>query len=282
MSKIRTLKGTPKHLSKTGELKEFTYLMLNLPFACNYRCIKCFNLENDNPSNEKNQQYLTLDERLTLIDQSADLGGRVVVIAGEGEPSINKSIHDIISYANRKGMVSIVYSNGSTVNEDFAKFYKENNTALVFSLDSLIPTKYDMLTQTKGMFPNAMRNIQSAVEMYGGPLLQQELEIYSIAINTTVSNMNEDEVEHIKELFGERVYFICNPLAKLGNASTYWKMFGNDEVSVTRHQEMIQRLSETGGPLTLGSDGLCGYSAWGISVSPSGEYMTCAYQTDLK
>ena len=118
--------------------------------------------------------------------------------------------------------------------------------------------------------------------MYGGPLLQQELEIYSIAINTTVSNMNEDEVEHIKELFGERVYFICNPLAKLGNASTYWKMFGNDEVSVTRHQEMIQRLSETGGPLTLGSDGLCGYSAWGISVSPSGEYMTCAYQTDLK
>ena len=36
-------------------------------------------------------------------------------------------------------------------------------------------------------------------------------------------------------------------------------------------------MAETGGPLTLGKNGLCGYSINGIAVSPSGDYMTCAY-----
>ncbi|MBI4453918.1 hypothetical protein HY636_04720, partial [Candidatus Woesearchaeota archaeon] len=103
--------------------------------------------------------------------------------------------------------------------------------------------------------------------------------ILNIAINTTVSSVNEDEVAKIKEYWGDDVYFICNPTAKLGNAVRNWNKLITDDISLQRQSELIKKLSETGGPLTLGSNGLCGYSEWGISVSPSGEFMTCAYTT---
>ena len=277
MNRIRTLKGTPKQLSRTGELNGFTYLMLNLPFVCNYRCTKCFNLDSDKRHMERNKHYLSLDERLNLIDQAAELGGKVVVIAGEGEPSLDKSIRDLVSHAHHKGMKSIGYSNGSMLDKEFLRFYKDHDAALVFAIDSLIPQKYNLLTRTQGLLPKVIRNIQNAIEIYGEPLLQQGLATYGIAVNTTVSHINENEVKLIRDLWAEKVYFICNPIARLGNACTHWQMFGNNETSVARHHKLIEELSETGGPLTLTCDGLCGYSVWGISVSPTGEYMTCAY-----
>ncbi len=277
MTQIRTLHGTPKHLSKTNELNSFTYLMLNLPFVCNYKCTKCFNLENDVSHKEKNSRYLSLKERFDLINQAAELSGKVVVIAGEGEPSLDKNIKELVSYAYQKGMSSIVYSNGSLMTKDLVLFYKDHNTAIVFALDSIVPSKYDSLTQTKGLLPKVLQNIKNAIEVYGEPLLQQNLKVYNIAINVTVSNANGGEVKNIKDLWQEKVYFICNPIAKLGNAFTHWQTFGNDETSTKRHAKLIEELSETGGPLTLGKDGLCGYSRWGISISPIGDYMTCAY-----
>ncbi len=277
MLSIRTLSGTPKHLSKTGELNSFTYLMLNLPFVCNYKCTKCFNLERDVPHKDKSDKYLSLKERFGLIDQAQEMGGKVVVIAGEGEPSLDKNIKELVSYAYQKGLNSIVYSNGSLMTKDLVQFYKDHNTAIVFALDSIVPSKYDSLTCTKGLLPKVLQNIKNAIKVYGEPLFLQDLKVYNVAVNVTVSNANEGEVKKIKDLWQEKVYFICNPLAKLGNADTYWQTFGNDETSMKRQAKLIEELSETGGPLTLGSDGLCGYSRWGISVSPTGDYMTCAY-----
>src|SRR3989338_5000369 len=145
---MRAVKGTPKHLSKTGRLKGFTYLMLNLEFGCNYKCPKCFNISTDKPQ-YPSEQMLTLEDRLDLIRQSKELGGQVVAIAGEGEPSIHRDIRTLVKETNSSEMIPIVYSNGSTLRRDVAEFYADNNAVLVISLDSLKDERYNFLTEAR-------------------------------------------------------------------------------------------------------------------------------------
>lgn len=273
---MKTLKGTPKHLSKTGELDGFTYLMLNLPFRCNYRCPKCFNLERDEPLSPEDS--LSLDDRLRLINEAREMGGKVVVFPGDGEPSIHKNIRRLVSETNSLDMIPIVYSNASLLTLELTEFYKKKGVALVIAFDSLNPEEYDRLTGTTNQHERVVRNIRNVVKAYREEIFTQDgLRVLSVAINTTVTSRNEGEVERIKEFWEDDVYFICNPLARFGNAVGNWEELMEDEESLQRHRVLIKKLSESGGPLTLGKDGFCGYSKFGIGISPSGDFMTCAY-----
>jgi len=273
---MRAIKGTPKHLSATGELTSFTYLMINLPFKCNYRCSKCFNLKSDNQDTSENE--ISLDERVRLIHEAKYLGGKAVVMAGEGEPAIHEDIYHLVSEISILGMIPIIYTNGSTLTEKRVSFYKDNSTVLIIAFDSLNPELYGKMTGTEGMFERVVENIRRTIRSYKNMIyFQGSTQILSIGINITASTRNEDEIERIKEFWSDDVYFICNPLAKLGNAVDNWNKLMKSEENPEKHRKLIERLSESGGPLTLGNDGICGYSRWGISISPSGDYMTCAY-----
>ena len=89
-----------------------------------------------------------------------------------------------------------------------------------------------------------------------------------------MSELNATESEQIKKYFNDKVYFIANPLANLGNAKSHWEKINSNN---NNYSDLIKKVSESGGPLTLGTDGLCGYSAYGLAVSPNGDIMTCAY-----
>lgn len=275
---MKVLKGTPKHLSKTGELGSFTYLMENLRFKCNYRCPKCFNLENDEPITQG--EHITLRDRLNLVEDAASMGGKVVVISGEGEPSIDKDIKQLVSGIKGSGLIPIIYSNGNLLSKEWIEFYKSNDAVLVFAFDSLDTKNYDLLTGTEGRMEVAKENISKAIELYRDKVVTSgDMRVLNVAVNTTLSSINKNELGEIKEYFGDDAYFICNPLARSGNAVGNWKrMIMEDDTSWM--EETIKNVSESGGPLTLGSDGLCGYSWWGIGVSPTGDYMTCAYTHD--
>lgn len=275
---MKVVKGTPKHLSTTGELSEFTYLMINLEFDCNYKCPKCFNIVK-NKSVHSSKEVLTLEDRLNLIHQAKYLGGKIAVIAGEGEPSLHKDTTELVSEINSLNMIPIIYSNGRMLNKKLIEFYKKNNTVIVISLDSLNTDRYNLLTGTKNQLKYALRNIQTLRELYKDTIITKEgIIILSIALNTTVSGINHDELPDIRRFCSDDIYFICNPLAPLGNAIVNWDVLMHRE-SINNYSELIKIMSESGGPLTLGSNGLCGYSEWGIAVNPSGEFMACPYTT---
>lgn len=272
------LRGTPLHLSKTGKLNWFAYLMINLPFLCNYRCKKCFNLEN-NKFHVPNRP-VTISKIFALIDEAKIMGAKVVVLAGEGEPSLNKNIKKIIKKINSLDLLSIVYSNGSTLTKDLLDFYSKHNTSLVISLDSLSPALYTKLTgnKNKKIFLRVLKNIKLAREIYRKLIeVKDGYKIIRLAINTTVNSLNKNEVKKIRTFCADDTYFICNPLAKLGNATSNWRELIQNDKDYEEIQALVKQMSETSGPLTLGTNGLCGYSINGIAVSPSGDYMTCAY-----
>ena len=272
---IRTLKGTPKHFSHSGDLNSFTYLMINFPFKCNFRCKKCFNLENGVP--RKYNKLILLEDRIDLIKQAKELGGKVVVFAGEGEPNLDKNIKTLVKYVNEYKMIPIIYTNGSTLTNEKIEFYKLNNASIVFSFDTTKENVFSMKSFEKAIMAKTIINITRCVDSFKELIYQEgNLKVLSVAINTTINDKNIDEISSIKSLWKEDTYYICNPLAKFGNAIYNWNLLRN-EFEDNFMSEISKKNSETGGPLTLTKKGLCGYSAYGISVSPKGDYMTCAY-----
>lgn len=276
IKELKVVKGTPKHLFMQGELKDFVYLMINLPFSCQYRCLKCFNIEGIEEKIRSNDKILDLDDRLNLIDEAADMGGKVIVLAGEGEPSLHKDFYSLINRTNSRKMIPIIYSNGENLTRQKIDFLSETGAVLVISLDSLVPDKYDLITGSEDNFMQTMKNIDYARSIYKKKIeLENKIKIMSLAINMTVSGINYKEARKVKDFCGDDIYFICNPLAELGNATSNWKVLSAD-VDPKDYQGLVKDLSESSGPLTLWHE-TCGYSKKGISVSPCGDFMTCAY-----
>lgn len=274
----KLFKGSPLQLSLDGKLDRFTYLMINLPFLCNYRCTKCFNLQNNNCFVP--HKALSLDIIFKLIYEAKDMGAKVIVLAGEGEPTLNKNIKKIIKEIDSLGLFSIVYSNGSLLRKQMIKFYSNRNTMLVISFDSLLPDLYTKLTgnMDRNIFYRVLKNIELVRKEYKKHIEKKDkYKVVRLAINTTVSSLNKNEVGKIKEFCGDDIYFICNPLAKLGNATSNWRDLIQSDKDFEEIKKIVKQMSSTTGPLTLGSNSLCGYSINGIAVSPSGDYMTCAY-----
>ena len=106
------LRGSAPHFTKIGALNEesFPYLMLNVPFACNYRCLKCCNLTESHPQ-ESLRKRLTLDQLQQLIEEASSLGFSVLVIAGEGEPLLDKNFRSIVALAARNRLIPYIFTN---------------------------------------------------------------------------------------------------------------------------------------------------------------------------
>jgi len=260
-----------------GQLDGFTYLMLTLPFKCNYRCPKCFNLINNQPVTTG--EPMTLEETLGKISEAKALAGKVVVIAGEGEPTLDGNIREIVSWIDELGMIPIIYSNGSSLNPHMAQFCHDRNACLVIALDSLRPDVYRFLTGTRGdMLSLVLRNLANLRRIYADTVEERDgLRIVRLALNMTVCSRNKGEIEEIKAFAGDDMYFVCNPLARHGNAVGNWAALIDSEEDFAEHQRLVQHYSESGGPLTLDRMGVCGYSINGIGIGPFGHYMTCAY-----
>lgn len=291
---IKTLRGTPKHLSRTGQLEGFTYLMLSLPFRCNYRCLKCFSPRYDDQAAIAGQP-ITLDEILSVIKEAKILGGKEVVFAGDGEPVLDPNFRSIVLRVEELGMISILYTNGSTLEPGIASFCRQHDVCLVVALDSLKPEVYSLLTGREPTMlgrvlrpdnlrrlylGRVLRNLNNLRRLYADTAEEKDgLRVLRLALNMTVCSRNKGEIEEIKAFAGDDMHFLCNPLLVRGRAADNKAALVDSEEELAEYQQLAQRHSETGGPLTLDRTGLCGYSTNGIGIGPFGHYMTCAYTT---
>ena len=114
------LRGSARYLYyQYGKTKKSTidYIMLNLPFRCNYQCIKCCNRFRKFKSGK-----LSLDKIRNTILRLKKLGAKVLVIAGEGEPTLNKNFKSIVKFVDENGLIPYVFTNGSKINQNWLIF----------------------------------------------------------------------------------------------------------------------------------------------------------------
>ncbi len=79
---------------------------------CNANCTICYT-DRKLKSNE-----LSFPEIKSIIDQTFDLGSRLLYIPGEGEPTLDRSFWEILEYAKVKGIKIIMFTNGILFSND--------------------------------------------------------------------------------------------------------------------------------------------------------------------
>lgn len=164
-------------------------MRIELSHSCNLKCIYC-NEGGFSPQSDS----MSFKNIKDVIRQVKELGGRSVVIIGGGEPTIYPHFKELVSYISKKGMIPVVFTNGTTMNMDMAHFLFEHNSSIILKMDSQKENVQDKLAGRKGAF----RSIQNAINY----LLNTGFDKYinneiRLGLSFVSTILNIDEIPHI-------------------------------------------------------------------------------------
>ena len=130
----------------------------NTTEACNLKCGHCYLSAGRRGSDE-----LSSEEGLSLIDQLADAGTKMVILTG-GEPLMRRDIDELAQYASSREMMAVIGTNGTLLTLSRARELKEAGVAgVAISLDSLSPEKHDDFRGVAGAWEGALQGIRNCV-----------------------------------------------------------------------------------------------------------------------
>ena len=148
--------------------------------ACNLRCIHCHAV-----SGEPAPDELTTDEGKRLIDQIAELDEFRTLIYTGGEPLVRKDIFELLRHSQAAGLVNIIATNGTLIDEETAWKLKEHGVACnAISLDAADPDVHNKIRNQPDAYDLAIRGMEATKK--AGILLQ---------VNTTAMEYNMPHLE---------------------------------------------------------------------------------------
>ncbi len=181
-------------------------LSLEMEFnrQCNYRCPYCY--AGESQAAEKYDPRV-VDES---IRQAAELGARKIVILG-GEPLLYRDIRSRIEQINGLGMGAEIFTNGSLMTEELAKFFFDHGCRVVVKFNSDDPERHDRLTGVKDSKAKALRAFR-LLQDAGYP-------VEMLCASSVISSENIDEIVGMwikMREFGVTPYFeIMTPQGRL-------------------------------------------------------------------
>lgn len=262
------------------------YLMLNLPFFCNYTCLKCCNLLEDTQPSVRPRSDICLDREKTaqVISGASETGIKVLVVAGEGEPLLHPDFTWLLDRTVEAGLLPYVFTNGSRLTDENIKFLANKRASIIVSMDSLDPAKYQQLTggEKGGDLRVLLKNIEKCRAGFSALIEPRNgIRIGSLALNMVVTKLNYEEVSKIKAFCGDDVVFVSNQPTRIGLGERNWEhLYGtlphNPDVDAA-----LANVAASQRPLGTTSDGSwCAYMRNGMSVSSDGRVITCAYSLE--
>jgi 12,18-didecarboxysiroheme deacetylase len=131
----------------------------NVTRRCNLRCRHCY-------AQAEDREYpgeLTIKEALTMIDDFASFGVPVLLFSG-GEPLLRKDLLKLAKYATKKGIRTVLSTNGTLITPEMARQIREAGVSYVgVSLDGMESTN-DRFRGVKGAFEDALDGIRNCTE----------------------------------------------------------------------------------------------------------------------
>lgn len=121
---------------------------------CNLRCHHCYIVDNTSKGE------LTLPEIRRIIDEVADAGCLWFVITG-GEPLVRPDFLDIYTYAKKKGMFVVLFTNATLINERIADYFAELPPYTVdISIYGITEETYERVVGVPGAYRRCLNGIQ--------------------------------------------------------------------------------------------------------------------------
>jgi len=184
---------------------------LALTFKCQNNCIHCY------AGGPHETKELDTNQWKEILNRLSQIGVFIVTFTG-GEPTLREDLPELLLYAQNKGMVTGLITNGRKLKD---KSYVETleKVGLDFTQVTLESEKakiHDLITGTKGSWKETVAGIRNAVQT----------NIY-VTTNTTLSKYNAKNfvktIDFIKEL--GVAAFGCNSLIYSGKANAISKEF---------------------------------------------------------
>ena len=126
---------------------------------CNFRCIMCYQKDRSFSDKENNfMGFMKYDLFKKIIDE---ISGKVeaITFASRGEPTLNKQFIKFLEYCKDKFVAIKINTNLSTLNNDLARSFFENNVqTIVISADDADKESYEKI-RIKGKFEKLISNI---------------------------------------------------------------------------------------------------------------------------
>src|SRR3990170_3004803 len=213
---ISTLAGTekvdPVSFLEVKKEEPFSYqysaplrMDLALTFRCQNDCVHCY------AGGPHETAELDTEKWKQVIDKLSQIGVFIVTFTG-GEPTLREDLPDLLLYAQSKGMVTGLITNGRKLKDKsyVEKLEKAGLDFVQVTLESHKAKVHDSITGAKGSWKETVEGIKNA----------SESQIY-VTTNTTLNKHNGheflDTIDFIKAL--NVAAFGCNSLIYSGRAN---------------------------------------------------------------
>jgi len=177
---------------------------LALTFRCQNDCVHCYS------GGPHETPELTTIQWKSVIDKLSEIGVFIITFTG-GEPTLREDLPELILYAENKGIVTGLITNGRKLkNASFVEVLEKSGLDFIqVTLESYKPAIHDSITGDKGSWSETVAGIKNAVNsrMY-------------VSTNTTLNKKNaNDFMSTIDFINGLDVdAFGCNSLIYSGKA----------------------------------------------------------------
>jgi radical SAM protein with 4Fe4S-binding SPASM domain len=184
---------------------------LALTFRCQNDCIHCY------AGGPHETPELTTVQWKSVIDKLSEIGVFILTFTG-GEPTLREDLPELLVYAQNKGLVTGLITNGRRLKDKayVAVLEKSGLDFVQFTLESHKPQIHDKMTGAKGSWKETVAGIKNAVQS----------QIY-VSTNTTLSKHNAPDflttIDFIKGLDVDA--FGCNSLIYSGKAPNASEQF---------------------------------------------------------
>jgi radical SAM protein with 4Fe4S-binding SPASM domain len=184
---------------------------LALTFRCQNNCVHCY------AGGPHETSELETGQWKEVIDRLSQIGVFIVTFTG-GEPTLREDLPELVLYAEKKGIVTGLITNGRRLSDmDYVRALEKSGLDFVqVTLESHKQKTHDLMTGTRGSWKETVSGIGNAVQTH----------LY-VTTNTTLSKYNIadflETIDFIKELGVSA--FGCNSLIYSGKANAISEKF---------------------------------------------------------
>ncbi|MCW4045621.1 MAG: radical SAM protein [Candidatus Bathyarchaeota archaeon] len=237
----RTEKVCPVSFLDIAKEEPFSYqysaplrMDLALTFKCPNNCVHCY------AGGPHETAELTTTQWREVIDRLSEIGVFTVTFTG-GEPTLREDLPELLQYAQSKGMVTGLITNGRKL-KDKAYVQALETAGLDFvqiTLESHLPKIHDLVTAAEGSWKETVTGIKNSVKS----------QIY-VTTNTTLNKHNAPDflrtVDYLKEL--GVAAFGCNSLIYSGKATAVSQEF---TLPIKTLSELLPKIRDKAQELSL-------------------------------
>ncbi len=161
---------------------------IELTYRCNLDCVHCYCKGLEVRSQKSEVRELTTEEWKKILGILKEEGCLFLCLTG-GDPLVREDFLEIYSYAQAKGFLITLFTNGYSLNEKIiAHLAKHPPHSIEITLNGITQTTYESITQRRGSFPKVIENIK----------LLKERKLRLI-LKTNCLKANKDELGWIKK-----------------------------------------------------------------------------------